>query len=213
MSKKYNDKKLKKKEFEAHIVTLGDGKVGKTSLIFRYMDNYFVDLYLQTLGMDSKQKKIELSNGQEIRVRITDTAGQERFKSLSSNYIKKANGILLVYDITNKESFENINNWAEEIIEKSKSLDERPIILIGNKLDLEEKRCISKEEGEEFANNFYGGIKFYETSCKTGENVEIAINDLAEQIYAKFSRNNLYEEKNINISKNKKGKEKGKCCN
>ena len=200
-----------KKIFEAHIITLGDSKVGKTSLIIRYMDNSFVETYLSTLGIDSRQKNIKLSNGEEIRVKITDSAGEERFRALSANYIKKANGILLIYDITNRESFNNINNWATEIKDKSKNIDERPIILIGNKLDLEEKRCINKKEGEELAQNMSSGIKFYETSCKTGDNIEKAINDLAEQIYNKFC-GNINENNNIVINKNRKEKEKGKCC-
>ena len=209
MSKNPDNKKSKKKLLEAHIVTLGDARVGKTSLIIRYIENSFVDSYLSTLGMDSRLKKIKLKNDEEIKVRITDSAGQERFKSLSANYIKKANGILLVYDITNKDSFNNINKWVKEIKEKSHSLEERPTVLIGNKLDLEEKRCISKEQGEELAKNFCGKIKFFETSCKTGENIEEAVNYLAEQIYNKLIGSNGGN--NVNI-KDIKGKEGGKCC-
>ena len=211
MSNKLDNKELMKKIFEAHIITLGDSKVGKSSLIIRYMENTFVETYISTLGIDSRQKNIKLSNGEEIRVKITDSAGEERFRALSANYIKKANGILLVYDITNKDSFENINIWAQEIKDKSESIDERPIVLIGNKLDLEEERCINKEQGEKFAEKYCnGGIKFYETSCKTGENIEKAINDLAEQIYEKFFCN--INENSFSIHKDKKTKEKGKCC-
>ena len=144
MSNKLDNKELMKKIFEAHIITLGDSKVGKSSLIIRYMENTFIETYISTLGIDSRQKNIKLSNGEEIRVKITDSAGEERFRALSANYIKKANGILLVYDITNKDSFENINIWAQEIKDKSKSIDERPIVLIGNKSDLEKDRCINK---------------------------------------------------------------------
>ena len=210
MSKKIINKNNKKKIFLANIITLGNGQVGKTSLIIKYVDNTFSLNYIQTLGMDFKIKMVKLQNSEEIRVKLTDTAGQERFGSLSSNYLKKANGIILIYDITNRESFEALNNWADEIKEKSKSDEARPIILIGNKLDLEGNRCISKEEGENFAKNNCGGINFYETSCKTGENVENAINDLVSQVYNKYSWNNLNEGNNIKINENIEKKKK--CC-
>ena len=210
MSKKIINKNNKKKIFLANIITLGNGQVGKTSLIIKYVDNTFSLNYIQTLGMDFKIKMVKLQNSEEIRVKLTDTAGQERFGSLSSNYLKKANGIILIYDITSRESFEALNNWADEIKEKSKSDEARPIILIGNKLDLEGNRCISKEEGENFAKNNCGGINFYETSCKTGENVENAINDLVSQVYNKYSGNNLNEGNNIKMNGN--NEKKKKCC-
>ena len=210
MSKKIINKNNKKKIFLANIITLGNGQVGKTSLIIKYVDNTFSLNYIQTLGMDFKIKMVKLQNSEEIRVKLTDTAGQERFGSLSSNYLKKANGIILIYDITNRESFEALNNWADEIKEKSKSDEARPIILIGNKLDLEKNRCISKAEGENFAKNNCGGINFYETSCKTGENVENAINDLVSQVYNKYSGNNLNEGNNIKMNGN--NEKKKKCC-
>ncbi len=210
MSKKIINKNNKKKIFLANIITLGNGQVGKTSLIIKYVDNTFSLNYIQTLGMDFKIKMVKLWNSEEIRVKLTDTAGQERFGSLSSNYLKKANGIILIYDITSRESFEALNNWADEIKEKSKSDEARPIILIGNKLDLEEYRCISKEEGENFAKNNCGGINFYETSCKTGENVENAINDLVSQVYNKYSGNYLNEGNKIKINGN--NEKKKKCC-
>ena len=210
MSKKLDDKHLKKNKFEVHLITLGDSAVGKTSLIGRYINNNFSNNYISTFGADSQFKKTRLQNGQEIKVRITDTAGQERYHAIAANYIKKANGILLVYDITNKDSFENVNKWAKEIRDKSE--DSIPIVLIGNKLDLEEKRCINKEEGEEFAEKYCnGGIKFYETSCKTGANVNEAIDDLVNQVYDKYSKNNLNEDNNINLDAKQKGRG-GKCC-
>ena len=211
MSKNDDNKNLKKNAFDVHIVTLGDGGVGKTCLIFRYIDNIFLENYLQTMGMDSQIKYLKLSDGKEIKIIITDTAGQERFKSLTLNYLKKANGILLVYDITDRRSFEDARGWAKQIEENTQG--SIPMVLLGNKKDLEEKRCISEEEGENFAEKIGEGIKFYETSSKTGENVETAINDLALQIYNNYSMNHLYEEENnIELKKETKGKEKGKCC-
>ena len=202
----------KKKAFEAHIITLGDSQVGKTSLIRRYTENQFTGEYLTTIGFDLKIKKMTLPNGEEIRIKVSDTAGQERFKSIATNYLKKANGILLVYDVTKETSYNNIDNWLEQI--KSDSDIKRPMILIGNKSDMVNERVISKEKGEELAKNCCGGINFYETSCKTGENVDEAINDLVYQIYNKYSGKNLNDTGNIKIDQGEKGKgkKKKKCC-
>ena len=205
---------MSKKEqlFVAHIITLGDTQVGKSSLMFQYTDKMFSQEYLTTIGVDLKYKELKLKNGEIIKVKIYDTAGQERFISIASNYLKKANGILLVYDITNESSYDNISNWLEQI--NSKSDNERPIILIGNKSDMVNERVISKEKGEELAKNCCGGINFYETSCKTGENVDEAINDLVYQIYNKYSGKNLNDTGNIKIDQGEKGKgkKKKKCC-
>ena len=208
MSKK--DNKNSKKKFEARIITLGDSAVGKTSLILRYSDNYFSSLYLSTAGIDSKIKIIKLENGADIRVVLTDTAGQERYRNIASNYIKKADGILLVYNITDKDTFEGVKVWIKSI--KEESGDSRPIILLGNKSDLNDKRMIKKEVGEDFAEN--EGIKFYETSCKTGENVEKAINDLVKQIYEKSHSNpNGKDNNNFQITgDNNKENRRTNCC-
>ena len=199
-----------KKIFEAHIVTLGNGQVGKTSIILRYIDDRFSVNYLSTIGIDSKIKKINMPNGEQIKVKISDTAGQERFRSIASNYLKKANGILLVYDITCHESFSDINKWLQEI---NKNENTKPMILIGNKSDLNDKREVPMEEGMAYAKNVAKNIPFYETSCKTGENIEKAIMDLVNQIYNKYSGNNISENIEIvNDKNNKNKKEKKKCC-
>jgi Ras-related protein Rab-1A len=195
--------------FEVRLVTLGDSKVGKTSLILRYVDDEFNLNYLSTMGFDLKIKKIKLSNNKEVKVKIFDTAGQERFKSIASNYLKKAEGIILVYDITDRISFENIDNWVDDINKEGEN--SKAIILIGNKSDKEDERAIQKEEGEKLAKNCCGGIKFYETSCQTGENVEKAINDLVNDVYNKYS-GNISEDKdnNLIIEKGKKGEGNGR---
>ena len=182
-----------KRMFEADIVTLGEGQVGKTSIIIRYIDNKFSPNYLATIGIDSKVKKMTLPNGEEIKVKMFDTAGQERFKSITANYIKKANGILFVYDITEESSFNNIQNWYKNLAENSNN--KLPVVLIGNKSDLEDERVISKEEGKNLAKSFGIENHFYETSCQSGQNIEEWINDLVLQIYEKFGNKN----QNINI--------------
>ena len=149
---------------------------------------------------------------EEIKIVIHDTAGQERFKSLAANYIKKAKGILLVYDITDKRSFESLGNWMNDI-EEEEVADKVPIILVGNKSDLEEERVISKQEGEKVAKQY--NLKFYETSCKNGDNVENCFLDLARQIVdrMKEKKGNISQEniKNLNIS-NEKKRNRRDCC-
>ena len=187
---------------EVKIITLGDGQVGKSSLIIQFIENKFSFTYLSTIGLDFKQKKVTLPNNKEVKIRIFDTAGQERFKSIAVNYIKKADGVLLVYDITSQESFNSVGKWINDI--KEAMGDKVCMILVGNKIDLP-KRVITKEMGEEKAKDF--NIHFFETSCKTGENVEKAFFDLAEQILIKT---NGKEENNIKLVT--KVKKKNKCC-
>ena len=104
-----------KQAIEIKLLTLGDTSVGKSSFIIKFIDDKFSYNYIATMGLDFKQKIIELDNGELVKLRIFDTAGQERFKSISINFIKKADGILLLYDVTNRSSFESVNKWVESI--------------------------------------------------------------------------------------------------
>ena len=205
----------KSKIYEAKIITLGDSMVGKTSLILRYLENTFSSNYLSTIGFDIKKKFIKFENGDKIKLIIHDTAGQERFKSLSANYIKKTNGILIIYDITNKQSFINVENWIK--CAKEEITKEIPIYLVGNKSDLEEERMIKTEDGDNIAIQY--GLKFYETSCQNGNNVEKCFTDLAKDVINFLKKeevkenknNNKEQEKNLKLNTKKEEKKK-KCC-
>ena len=189
------------------IITLGNSAVGKSSFILKYTDNVFSLDYLTTLGVDYKHKKIKLKNGKDVRLRIFDTAGQERFKSVSASFVKKADGVILIYDIGEKDSFEAVDNWIKSIREIGK--DKLPIILVGNKCDLsDDKRMISLKEGQDKANEF--NIPFYETSCKEGINIKEVFEKLIDDIIEKGNKNLMGEFKILN--KGKKGKKKEKCC-
>ena len=192
---------------DAKIITLGDSKVGKSSLIIKFIDNKFSSNYLSTVGFDLKHKSIKLQNGEDIKLVIHDTAGEERFKSLSTNYIKKANGVLLVYDITLKESFINITNWMNDIVEEAGN--KVPIVLVGNKSDLKKERIVSKEEGKKMAKQY--NLQFFETSAKDGTNVEKCFLEIAQQIIEKKSQRKMSISNNKLLKKQKNDKNK-KCC-
>ena len=189
---------------EIKILTLGNSSVGKSSFIIKYVDNAFNYEYMTTLGVDFKQKKIKLKNGKDVRLRIFDTAGQERFKSVSVSFIKKADGIILIYDISNLSTFEAIDNWINSINNIGK--EKLPVILVGNKCDLpNDKRMVSLKAGEDKAKEFK--IPFYETSCKDGINVKEVFEKLIDDIIKGGNRNKSGEFKIIN-----KDKKKQKCC-
>ena len=190
---------------EIKIITLGNSAVGKSSFIIKYTENKFKEDYLFTLGIDYKNKVIKLKSGKDVRLKIFDTAGQERFKSCSASFIKKAQGIILIYDISNLGSFKSINNWMESIKELAK--EKLPIILVGNKCDLsDDKREVSIKEGQDKANEF--NIPFFETSCKNGININEVFEKLIENIIKNDSGKETKETKILNKSiKNKKS-----CC-
>ena len=186
------------------IITLGNSAVGKSSFILKYTDNSFSQEYLSTLGVDYKHKKIKLKNGKDVRLRIFDTAGQERYRAVSASFIKKADGVILIYDISDLDSFKAVDNWIKSIRETGK--EKLPIILVGNKCDLsDDERKISLKEGQDKADEFQ--IPFYETSCKDGINIKEALEKLIDDIIEKGNKNIMGEFKILN-----KGKKKEKCC-
>lgn len=197
--------------------TLGDSKVGKTQLTEVYIENKFNIEHITTIGYNvlSKKVNIKINNKEkELKIKIWDTTGQERFKTLTSQYYNGADGALLIFDVTNKESFERINFWMNELNEKKK-LNELGLLLIGNKIDLVNKRIIDKEEAENFAKN--NNLSYYETSALKNININNIIIDIAKQCLNNIKRN---DENIINNSINEKkmiienigGNKKKKCC-
>ena len=142
-------------EFIFKVLLLGNSNVGKSSLFLRFVDDVWNDTFVPTIGVDFKIKTFEIDS-KKIKMQIWDTAGQERFKNIISSYYRGAHGILLLYDVTDKESFKNLSNWLIEI-EKNASKNILRI-LIGNKCDLEDKRVITHSQGKEFADTY--GLKF-----------------------------------------------------
>jgi small GTP-binding protein len=170
---------------------LGDSSVGKTSFLNRYANNIYRDICPPTIGIDSFSRKLAMPTGEYIYLVLYDTAGQEKYRSISFNLIKGAEGILLMYDITDRRTFEDINRWIEDI--KDIKGDGFPIILIGNKIDLNERRVVSEEEGQKIADD--NGFCFIETSCKEGINIEESMNTILLKIKVSQENSIKSEEK------------------
>ena len=193
----------KQKELLYKILLLGDSSVGKTCFLMRYTDNTYQEIHMSTIGIDNKFKDVELEDGKKVKIQIWDTAGQDRFRSITRNYYKGANGIVLIFDVTNKKSYENVKNWVKQIKEEVSS--RVTIILVANKIDDVNHRIVTKEEGEKIANEC--GLMFFECSAKTGENIEHAFNELVKKTVENYSKVGQGGEK----LKKKKNSKKG-CC-
>ena len=198
-------------DFIFKVLLLGNSDVGKSSLILRYVDQVWSDTFVPTIGVDFKVKTLEIDNKQ-IKMQIWDTAGQERFRNVISSYFRGSHGIFLIYDITNRDSFKNLENWLIEI-EKNASQNVLKI-LIGNKSDLVDDREIKTEEGQAFANR--NGMKFIETSAKMNTNVNEAFETLAKLMMEFNNEKKTLPTKNetkvLNASSGKDIKTKKKCC-
>ena len=189
------------------VMVIGETRVGKTSLIKKYTKNTFGGVYLTTVGIDFQEKIIN-SEGKAVKVQIWDTAGQERFRNIAKNYFHTSDGFLLVYDITCKESFEKLNFWYEQI--KLNAPEHTKCMVVGNKCDLEEKREVSKEEGDNFSKE--QNIKFYETSAKEGINVNTIFQELSNEIVKDIKKNGPKNKRSSQVLKKNNTKPKKKTC-
>mmetsp|Transcript_2358 Transcript_2358/g.5535 ORF Transcript_2358/g.5535 Transcript_2358/m.5535 type:complete len:207 (-) Transcript_2358:1083-1703(-) len=154
-------------DMQIKLLMIGDSGVGKTCLLLRYANDSFSPTFITTIGIDFKIKNIQL-DGKRIKLQIWDTAGQERFRTITTSYFRGAQGILLVYDVTDRNSFISIRNWVAQIqMHADVNVNK---ILIGNKCDVQDQRAVSFEEGDALAKEY--NIHFYECSAKQDLNVE-----------------------------------------
>lgn len=165
-------------------IIIGDPSVGKSNMLMKYVHNKFTDDYQATIGVEFGAKNIEFDN-QVFRIQIWDTAGQENFRSITRAYYKNSVCAIVVYDITNRTSFENVQNWIEDV--RNQSPKTVFMVLVGNKTDLQDERKVSTDEGREFATQ--NRLMFMETSAKTGDNIEKLFKNSAQEITKKMGEN------------------------
>ena len=164
------------KTYGFKIVTIGEPAVGKTSLIRRFTTGKFSESYLKTIGADFTIKYLDYPD-KRVLLQIWDLAGDSRFKWIRRDYYQEANGCLIVYDLTRKETYNELDDWVENL---KNYCGDIPCILMGNKLDLEAERQVSKAEGEEYAKKLK--VPFFETSANSGLNVEESFKFLSDKI-------------------------------
>jgi len=191
------------------LLLIGDSGVGKSCLLLRFADDTYTESYISTIGVDFKIRTVEL-DGKTIKLQIWDTAGQERFRTITSSYYRGAHGIIIVYDITDVESFNNVRQWLFEIDRFASEHVNK--LLVGNKSDLVNKRVVTKETATEFAEGL--GIPFLETSAKNSTNVEEAFLTMAAQIKSRMASVNVAPQRKENITMNSREVSSGKsgCC-
>ena len=187
------------------ILLLGDSTVGKTCFLMKYTDKTFQEEHMTTIGFDYRIKSMKLKNGKTVKIQIWDTAGQDKFRAIKKNYYKGSHGIILIYDITNPKTFQNITDWVSQVREEASH--NVVIYLIGNKIDLSNERNVSTEEGKELAEKL--GLPFNEASALDGTNINEIFDDIVERIHKVFG-NIPTTSKQRKICKSIKDKKK--CC-
>lgn len=164
-------------DFLFKLLLIGDSGVGKSCLLLRFADDTYTESYISTIGVDFKIRTIEL-DGKTVKLQIWDTAGQERFRTITSSYYRGAHGIIVVYDITDLESFTNVKQWLQEIDRYASENVNK--LLVGNKCDLTSKKAVDYASAKDYADQL--GIPFLETSAKNATNVEQAFMTMAAEI-------------------------------
>ena len=193
------------------ISIIGDSQTGKTCIVSTFNGIKFNDKNISSIGVDFLVKDIEMNNGIKLKLKIWDTAGQEMYHSMALNCLKNVLGIIYIFDVTNKQSLNSINKWVNDVNETIDA-EKFPSVLVGNKIDLEDEREVTMEEGKNLAEQY--GFFYKETSAKTGKNINELFIELAEHIYNKFKEE--FPQPNnqnivIKVEKHQKKKKKN-CC-
>jgi len=192
------------------LVLIGDSGVGKSCLLLRFADDSFTDSYISTIGVDFRFRTVNIEM-KTVKLQIWDTAGQERFRTITSAYYRGAHGIIMVYDVTNYESFEHVEEWLNEVNRHASEATLK--LLVGNKADLADDKKVDTDEAKQFAENLK--ISFLETSAKNATNVEAAFLTMAKQlIEAKESLGTSAKTQpgSVIVSGGGDGRSSSKCC-
>ena len=203
-------------------IIIGDPSVGKSNILLKYAHNKFTNEYQATIGVEFGAKNLTL-DGKIFRIQIWDTAGQENFRSITRAYYKNSVCAIVTYDITNRNSFENVQDWIDEV--KSQTPKEILLVLVGNKIDLENERVVSFDEGKKLSKN--NDMLFFETSAKNGNGINDVFLNSCREIYQNIEKgfydlNNeacgikkgeQIDNGNINLEKDdENSNKKKKCC-
>ena len=199
-----DDEDKKEADITIKLLLIGNAYVGKTLIVQKFIDNAFSKSTVSTIGMDLQSKVIEI-NGKKVKYLLWDTAGEERMKTMTYSYYRGCHVILVVYDVTDRKSFQNVTTWVECIDKFAKSNVLR--ILVGNKTDLEDKRIISKEEGKSLAEQ--NGLKYYEISALKITGLHEMFEDIAKE-YVEIYEQKAY--KNFQLKKMENTKKRRGCC-
>ena len=187
------------------VITIGDSNVGKTSIIRRYIYNVFEDYILSTIGLTFCFKEIILKNGTNIKLKLVDTAGQEKYNALTKSYFKNVDGVLFIFDFHKEESFDHIEKWVK-LFEENNNGKGIPKYLIGNKNDLEKK--VEKKKIDDFINKY--NYKFEECSALNNQNIDKIFQDISEVIYSNFSLRKK-DQKAMKITEYEEDKKESNC--
>lgn len=201
-------------DYYVQLMLIGDCNVGKSSIMMRFSDDNYVSNYVATIGIDFKVKTVEMG-GKRVKVRIWDTAGQERFRTITDAYYRSADGIVLVYDITSRASFDNVKGWIRSI--ENKAQPGTNIILVGNKYDAEDLRQVKAEEGACLGKAY--DIEFLETSAKTGYRIKEVFAHITRDIIRRMSNDPTFDKaypqktrSTVSLKSKKEPKEDNECC-
>lgn len=190
------------------LLVVGESGVGKTCMLLRFADNKFEENFLSTIGVDFKVKEIVV-DGKKVKLQIWDSAGQERFRNITASYYRNCSAIIIVYDITNHDSFDRVSKWVEDV---RGFVPDAPLLLVGNKCDQEDQRKVTVEEGQKLADSL--GFVFLETSAKTALNIDNVFIEISKTLIKQAQDKPQKQQpagKSVEI-KNEKQKKQKKIC-
>jgi len=171
-------------DYKISLIMIGDSSVGKTCFLLKFADENSNISHIPTIGIDFKIKTIQI-DGKNVKLQIWDTAGQERYRTITQTYFRDVQGVIVAYDCTSEESFNNVRNWVRQVEAHTNGRENVEAVLIGNKSDLVDRKVIETEQGQALAKEF--GMDFFETSARTGMNVQETFISITKKIKDKLA--------------------------